>query len=60
VPASWCLLFGFGWEMFVGTGDSYENVPRMCGECASVVAPVFFLFGWEHVVATVDNYENMA
>ena len=22
VPASWCLLFGFGWEMFVGTGDN--------------------------------------
>ena len=20
VPASWCLLCGFGWEMFVGTG----------------------------------------
>jgi hypothetical protein len=22
VPASWCLLFGFVWEMFVGTGDN--------------------------------------
>jgi hypothetical protein len=22
VAASWCLLFGFVWEMFVGTGDN--------------------------------------
>jgi hypothetical protein len=22
VPASWCLRFGFVWEMFVGTGDN--------------------------------------
>jgi hypothetical protein len=22
VPASWCLLFGCGWELFVGTGDN--------------------------------------
>jgi hypothetical protein len=22
VPASWCLFFRFGWEMFVGTGDN--------------------------------------
>jgi hypothetical protein len=22
VPASWCLLFGFVWEMFVGKGDN--------------------------------------
>ena len=45
VPASWCLLFGFVWEMFVGTGDNYENISRMCGECANVVAPAFDVGG---------------
>jgi hypothetical protein len=45
VPAAWCLLCGFGWEMFVGTGDNKENILRMYGECASVVAPVFYVGG---------------
>jgi hypothetical protein len=22
VPASWCLLFGVGWDIFVGAGDN--------------------------------------
>ena len=32
---------GFGWDIFVGTGHNEENISRMRGECAGVVAPVF-------------------
>ena len=44
VPASWCLLFGFGWDIFVGTGNNQENISRMSRECASVVAPAFLMW----------------
>jgi hypothetical protein len=44
VPASWCLHFGFGLDIFVGTGDNSENILKMCGECASVVPPAFLMW----------------
>jgi hypothetical protein len=30
--------------MFAGTGDNYENISRMCGKCASVVAPALLMW----------------